>query len=528
MKSKHSSNKEYSNEHKVTSSKKYQKPKKSKTLKRIALLIFTLLFITTIIVHQVKPLPEGVSMKGNIYNINENQLTFLQDLTYTRNNQTITEHVIFDEVISMIQESHEFIIIDMFLFNEDFTQEELQDPTLVKRNITSELTQALVEQKKLYPEMTIIFITDGINDFYGSFTPWHYELLKEHNITIIQTDMTQLRDSNFLYSALYRVAFQWFGIGQNGIIPHPLGNDKHTITLRSGLKLLNFKANHRKLIVTDTNEGVSALITSANPHTPSNLHSNVGIRIDNSPVIVDILRSELGVVSFSTDNQKSITQLEEVLNTTKQFFENNSHLLLTSNDSTIQFLGESQIKNSIVQDLQNTQRGDRVELSMFYLSSRTIINELLEADKRGVDVYIILDLNVDAFGHEKSGIPNRVVAYELLQDSNISLRWYNTHGEQFHSKQLTIYKLESNTTIVHIGSTNYTRRNLYDFNLEANVRITVPTNSEFSIQISEVFSRIWNNEFGITHTLDAEEYKDGSRLRFMWYRIQEFTGLGTY
>lgn len=504
--------------------------------KKYILYTLLLLLISTLIFHQLKPLPEGVNIASEIYEIEENQVTFLQDLTYFIEDERITEHRIFDEVLVMIDEAQEFIIIDMFLFNEDFTQNELKNSSLVKKNITSQITQHLVAKKQENPNVEIIFITDGINNFYGSFTPKHYELLKEHNITIIQTDMTKLRDSNYIYSTFYRVFLQWFGIGKNGIIPHPLGNDQHNVTLRSGLKLLNFKANHRKLIITDSNQGFSALITSANPHTPSNLHSNVALRIDNSPIIIDMLISEFNIAQFSTshsNNTQLLNSFENIINQTQNYFNRYetttfSSQNISSNASTIQFLSEKQIKNSILKDIQNTQRGDIIELSMFYFSSRSIISELILASERGVEIKLILDPNVDAFGHEKNGIPNRVVANELLEKSNISIRWYNTQGEQFHSKQLTIYKIETNTTIVHLGSTNYTRRNLDNFNLEANIRLQLSSNSELSNEISQIFKRIWNNENEVEYSINVEEYVDNSMLKYIWYRIQEFTGLGTF
>ena len=65
---------------------------------------------------------------------------------------------------------------------------------------------------------------------------------------------------------------------------------KKDVTLRSWLSLLNFKANHRKLIVADelvANRGgesvtkMSTLITSGNPHNASSAHGNVALKIDD-------------------------------------------------------------------------------------------------------------------------------------------------------------------------------------------------------------------------------------------------------
>lgn len=509
-----------------------KKNKKLPIYKKHILYIILLLLISTLIVHQLKPLPQGISFASEIYDINEDQLTYLQDITYFVEDQRITEHTIFNEVFSMIQESQDFILIDMFLFNEDFAQEKLQNSSLVRRNITAQLTKELVNKKLENPQIEIIVITDGINDFYGSFTPKHFQQLKKYNISIIKTDVDKLRDSNTIYSPFYRVFLQWFGIGENGSIAHPLGNDQHNVTLRSSLKLLNFKANHRKLIITNNNEGYSALITSANPHTPSNLHSNIALRIDNSPIIVDMMKNEFQIAKFSTtpeNNSNIITSFKKNINITKKYFDTKKTSLNNNlTNSSIQFLTEKKIKTAIIQDIENTQEGDVIELSMFYLSSRDLINQLLLADKRGVEINIILDPNVDAFGHEKNGIPNRVVASELLKESNISIRWYNTKGEQFHSKQITIYKSETNTTLVHLGSANYTRRNLDNFNLEANVRVELSSDSALSNKISREFSKIWNNKNDIKYTLGAKAYADDSLLKYVWYRFQEMTGLGTF
>ena len=56
--------------------------------------------------------------------------------------------------------------------------------------------------------------------------------------------------------------------------------------------------------------------------------------------------------------------------------------------------------------------------------------------RRGVRVNVMLDPNRDAFGRQKDGVPNRPVANELVTASGerIAVRWYRTHGEQFHTK----------------------------------------------------------------------------------------------
>ena len=80
-----------------------------------------------------------------------------------------------------------------------------------------------------------------------------------------------------------------------------------------------------------------------------------------------------------------------------------------------------------------------------------MIQALIAAAKRGVAVRVILDPNKDAFGRTKNGIPNRSVATELAaaSDGAIKVRWFRTHGEQFHSK--LVVGAHAGRILVHAG-----------------------------------------------------------------------------
>jgi phosphatidylserine/phosphatidylglycerophosphate/cardiolipin synthase-like enzyme len=135
--------------------------------------------------------------------------------------------------------------------------------------------------------------------------------------------------------------------------------------------------------------------------------------------------------------------------------------------------------------------GDSIDIAMFYLSDRDVIRALLDAARRGVAVRVLLDPNKDAFGRSKNGIPNRSVATELAaaSDGAIKVRWFRTHGEQFHSK---LVAMRTATEFwFTLGSANLTRRNLEDYNLEANIAASVPLNAEIATQISTWFDSLW-------------------------------------
>ena len=143
---------------------------------------------------------------------------------------------------------------------------------------------------------------------------------------------------------------------------------------------------------------------------------------------------------------------------------------------------------------------------------------------------VILDPNKDAFGHAKTGIPNQPVASELVaaSDGVIHVRWYRTHGEQFHTKLAMIYSAER--FWLTTGSANFTRRNLADYNLEANLVIELPRTTAVAQQTLDYFETLWSNRasMGIEYTADFGYYADPSQLHYWLYRVMEGTGVSTF
>jgi phosphatidylserine/phosphatidylglycerophosphate/cardiolipin synthase-like enzyme len=190
-------------------------------------------------------------------------------------------------------------------------------------------------------------------------------------------------------------------------------------------------------------------------------------------------------------------------------------------------LTEGKIKEALVKEISSAKSGDSIKMAMFYLAHQDVIEELLKASQRGVDVKIILDANKDAFGIEKNGVPNRPVAYKLIKDSKekIQIRWYSTHGEQFHSK-LTIFE-KGDKTVLFGGSANLTRRNIDDYNLETDLKVILPASHSESKKVKAFFDRIWNNKGG-EYTLDFSAYQEKSLAKQVLYQVQERTGLSSF
>jgi phosphatidylserine/phosphatidylglycerophosphate/cardiolipin synthase-like enzyme len=324
--------------------------------------------------------------------------------------------------------------------------------------------------------------------------------------------MTRLRDSNPLYSAGWRMAAGWIGTGGPGWLPNLFGRSGPRVTLRGYMKLLNMKANHRKLLVTDK----GCLVTSANPHDASSFHSNVAFA-GRGAVCADILSSERGVAAFSRGPVEGWPAYSPSAG------EGDGD----SGEGSVQLVTEGKILDALLEDLGAAGAGDRVNLAMFYIAERQVVKALLDADRRGATVRLVLDPNKDAFGKEKKGIPNRQVARELVtrSDGRIAVRWYDTHGEQYHTKLVAVFR--GDTVTVMGGSANLTRRNIGDYNLEADLRFVLPPDAPVAKAATAYFDRVFANEDG-KYTLPFESYRDDSLVKRIVYRVQEFTGLSSF
>ncbi|MGM0508031.1 MAG: phospholipase D family protein [Fusobacteriota bacterium] len=449
-------------------------------------------------------LPKGISVETPVRRTSN--VEFLNDITYIKDGKRVHEQEIFENIFTIIDEAKEYIIIDMFLYNNYYDK---GDSFI---DLSRQLTDSLIEAKNREENIEIIVISDEINNFYGSYENEMFRRLKENDIEVIITDLNKLKDSNKLWSSIWKVFFQWFGTSGNGWLPNPFTDNAPKVTLRSYLKLLNFKANHRKVVITDK----KAIVTSGNPHDASSYHSNIAFILEGK-ILGDLLDTERAVAKLSGSDLNGVKYK-------KQNKPENISKDITKNFK-VKVITEGKIRESVIREISDCKKGDKINLGMFYIADRKIIKEFKKASNRGVEIKMILDPNKDAFGREKPGIPNRQVAYELKKETDIKIRWANTKGEQFHTKYIYIEK--NNESIVIGGSANYTRRNIGDYNLETNLKISVPKDIEFTKEVTESFDRLWNNKEGI-YTVDYSKFEDKSKFKYWVYRFQEWSGLSTF
>lgn len=475
----------------------------------LALIVLTLVGVG--LYHTYKPLPEGISYNGEARPLSD--ATLLVDATYHHSDGSETlDHEIFDEILRLIGQARSFVLVDMFLFNSSSPE------GVVHRPLAAQLTRALINRKAEQPDMEIVVITDPLNTFYGgSVSPW-FQALRRAGIPVTETNLRPLRDSNPAWSAIWRICCQWFGNNsEGGWLPNALGIQP--VTIRSYLALPNFKANHRKVLVADDGEKLRAIITSANPHDGSSRHSNTAISF-TGPAVTDVLKTEQAVLAMSGQPSPTLDRLISRTNS-RQANDHNAA-------GRIAVKTESAIRETALRMISGARSGDRLDLAFFYLSHRDIVTALLGAHKRGVKVRILLDANNEAFGHQKSGIPNRQVALELHK-AGIPVRWCNTSGEQCHSKLLILRPLADQIQLL-LGSANFTRRNLDDLNLETNVWVSIPSESALATKALGFFEQQWQSGPGTNPvmSLPYEHWADDSTLRYWRYRLMEATGLSTF
>ncbi|HJS21468.1 MAG TPA: phospholipase D-like domain-containing protein [Steroidobacteraceae bacterium] len=486
---------------------------------RVALLAIALAWASIAIWQISKPMPPGSDVASAWSDTALGEVRLLTDVTVTDGRERLLiRQQIFDEVLRAIDTAQEFIVLDWFLFNDHRGPASREAPA-AHRALSAELRDRLLARRLAKPDLRVLFITDPINDIYGSAPSADLATLREAGVEVVVTDLDRLRDSNPLYSALWRLTARWWADAEPGTgrLANPLDTGPARISLGAWLELLNFKANHRKLLVADDGAGkVIAIVCSANPHDASSAHSNIGLRFSGLTAHAALV-SELAVARFSGWSGDWPTPAASPAEPAAAV-------------ARLKFLSEGRIEDALLSQIRTANAGESIAIAVFYLSDRDVVDELVGASARGVRIRLILDPNKDAFGRVKDGVPNRPVAAELRRRSagNIEIRWYRTHGEQFHTKLALVRRADSLWAM--LGSANFTRRNLGNYNLEANVALETDLNTPLAQELINYFETLWQNDPVATteFTTDFQTYEDQSLARYWRYRLMEATGMSTF
>ncbi len=438
--------------------------KKRKKFIYNSLIIVGVLLIIVVFIYGFTP--SGRIFKGEVYNVPDENIDFLYDLTYKDDKGNLVyEHEIFNKVYEMVDNAEKFIILDMFLFG--------STDKPVYRNLTQELTDKLVNKKNNKPDIEIYFITDYFN-VINNYKGEHLYELEDLGINIIFSSPNKKQD-----------------LGEKDLINY-------------FFKINKKRLDHRKLIITDKGDKIASLITSANPHDMSSANSNIGIYIEDK-----IWRDIYGV-----EKKEGLISNEKI----EYFFENVSDEV---GEISVQYFADEGLLYSLKNEIDKSIKGDFIEIAVFLLSDKKVIEKLLSASKRGVDIKIILDTNENYFGVKKFGVPNKPVAEKLFKgsDGKIAIRWYDSQGEQFHTK-LAVFKRKDNKNIILMGSSNFARNNIINYNLQSDVKILADSDSLIMQEVDFYFNMIWFNQ-NRNYTADFNEFRDKSFYKKLTYEREQ-------
>ena len=459
-----------------------------------------------------KSLPPGTHVATPACTVPTAGLAFIADVTTADAfGRPVVSQGIFDAVLGLIAHAHRLIVLDYGAFAGAAKQEAPQ------RRVAAALTDALLTRWREQPDLAILVITDPVNDGYGASQSENLQLLRAAGVEVVTTDLNRLRDPNVAWSSLWRLALRWWD--------HP------SAPLGIETRRLNFKTSDRRLIIADEPAGtIAAIVGSANPSDRESAWSNVAVRVTGAPVEA-LLESELQIARFSGWHGRAEAYAAGAPGVPRDCATAAaSSAGMPEQGARVQLLTEGAIGSALLARLDATSAPDSVDAALEYMADRGVIEALLAAARRGVRVRLILDPNEGAAHGGVAGVPNQPVASELLSRSggSIHVRWYRTHGERFHPALVLVYGPRS--LWLAAGSAQLTRRDLEDYNLEADAAIEFSREAPFARQALEYFDSLWANRAspGIEYTADFAVYADPAQSDYWLYRLMEASGLSAF
>lgn len=532
----------------------------------------------------IKTPPLGVDYESPLRD--SDNVEFHYDLTYLDKDGNIRyDRKIWDATYKVVDEAKDYLIVEMFLFNDIYNKDKEHYPEFAK-----EYTRRLIKKKMENPNLKVYVLSDENNDLYGAFEHPFITEMKNAGIDVITVDIFKLKDTFPWYSPVWRTLIEPHGNPQGkGWIGNFYGPMWPKLTVRNLLRALNVKADHRKIFLNEEN----VVISSANIHDPSYFHENVAIsangeitkdvldglqhvaefsggKIDvnekqenkvNNSQIGNLIRNEnsgannLAANNFLEDeNERKVREIEKkredfVEEETRRFaqtgelpeksqeYDHQGNVkdgdVLTrfddeNNKYQLQFVTEAKIGEHLDKDIDSAKVGDEILMGMYFLADKGIVDRLIKAANRGVKIRIIFDRSRDAFGMSTNGLPNKPVSKKLKKKTKnkIEIKWYFTNNEQYHTK-ITLIKKTDGNVIIQTGSANLIKKNIRGYIMDANFRILTNKDSKLTRDIYTYFDRLWENKDGLFTVNFDDEPTTKASTDFM-YKILDATQLGSF
>jgi hypothetical protein len=434
------------------------------------------------------------------------------------------------KALDMINQATQLVVASVFLFDNMYAS---NAPPV---DLVNQFTDLLIAKKEKHPGIRIAAVLDPMHRAYGDRESPAVRRLREHGVDIFYSDLLDgLKAASFVGlreglghtgRLLSRLTFGGWGhltagLGAHVPMPGDMQLDGEPFNAQMMYNALLLKANHRKLLVTDSPDGsFEALVSSANPHNASwrSANSALSVKGDTARYIHNVIREDIAHSIALGSRYCSWRDGADRAYRSRYLRDTLPALPIdASGDSTalprVRFVSEAQIARAIIAMLDAAQPDDEIRIQMFYLSYQPVLDAIVRTAKR-VDrpIRLLLDANKDSFNKEKNGTPNRQVAQWLLaqkaKGANLEIRWYATHGEQNHAKIMSISNLRTGKRELTTGSCNWTGRNMAGVNMECN--LVVEGAGKLNRQFENMFDMLWTNGGGSQYSLDYETFKDAA------------------
>jgi PLD-like domain len=429
---------------------------RSRRAARLVMLLLLLAWLLLVFWNSAKPLPPGTHVVSQTFRLSEADVDFQYELP--RRQGTATREM------SAVDHAEQLIVLD-------------------RSPVTLELTRHLLARKRVRPNLKIVLVTDPGSEAFGGTPLETLASLEEAGIIVARVRLDRLRDSDPLYSGLWRLSVGWWS--------DPFDETPGRVTPAAWSRMQNSKADQRQLVVADDGSGGwTAIIAPAGAAASLTLRGSLASAI---------IAGELQIAAWSTDDDR--LPAGPPMNGRG----------VGSIDA--RFLSEGAIETALLDAIAAAVSGDQICMAVENLSDRRLIAAALRAAGRGARLQVLLARN---------RMPNQAVAGELLRDGGgrIEVRWYPIEAAAPRPKLLVV---RHRTDVwVNFGSANFTRRNLGDLNLEAGVELRMPARAAPARAVIEYFAKDWS-----AASADPE-FAPQSPAAYWRYRFAEATGLSSF
>ena len=412
--------------------------------------------------NSVKPLPRGTRVASLPARLSESQIDFLDDLA--------PAGAILQRETEAVGRAEQAVVLH-------------QSP------LARELADALLLRKRQRPNLKVMVVTDPRNEVYGGTPARTLNALERAGIVVVRTRLERLRDSNPLYSSLWRLCVGWWS--------DPFDEMPGEASLRSSLRRLNLKADRRQLLVADDGAGgwTSVVMSAASAGRAGG--GGVGLEI-RGHLAAAIVASELQIAAWSTDDDRlpGAPPMES----------------RGVGAIDARFLTEGAIQAALRDAIAIAGSGDSIKIAVQAFGDRQMVDAVLRAAARGARVQLLLD----------PGSPEtQAAAAELLHEEPgmIEVRWRARDPRAEAGYAVVQHRGD---VWFDVGSANFTRRGLDDLDLAAGIELHMPARAGPARATTELFAKHWSNS--ATYAAHADE----TRETYWRYRVAEATGLSVF